>query len=330
MGNAMNLKKIKKSDKEDILEYVSHYPHKDLQRRAQGFDPKKTAEYHTRRILDLSEKHEGYIGREKNGNISGLCVIQSRQWHSSIFGMKMCKLSPFLLFKGSQASRKKFIDSILVKIKTKKYEHVELRVDVNEWGNVALLEEKGFHFVDCSIKMYINLETGRLTEPKAPQGPYKIVTGCTDAQIEQIKEISKLAHQYNHFFSDTTLDVKNAHELFGEWIEKCCRHLACKIIVALHRDNVMGFAIILANRELNQKLKRNIAILDFIAVDPTFQGKGVGRWLLNETLVRLRRDDEFEQVELRTSINNYPALNLYSTNGFFFVAADTILTRRIA
>lgn len=322
----MQIRKIKPEDKEQILSYLMEYPYKELQRRAQGLDKAKLSEYHCRRIMNLANKHDSLLAIDKDSGILGLTILQPRPWHSEVFGLKMGKLAPFLLFRGTKEEKERFLDSVLKKAESKKYNHIELRVDVNEWENVGLLEARGFRVVDASLKMYLNLETSRLYLPRVPDKSFNIDERA-EPYIEQLKEIARSSHMYNHFFADVSLNFEKTQELFAQWIEKCSRELACKVLVATRREQAIGFATILTNQEFNQLMQRRIAVLDFIAVHPDFQGKGIGRWLLNETLLRLRRDDDFEQVELRTSITNYPALNLYCTNGFYFISTDIILVK---
>lgn len=324
----MRIRKIAPTDRERIVRYLEEYPYKELQRCAQGLDKKQLSEYHCQRILKSVEKNDSLVAENKHREVIGLAIITPRPWHSKVFGLKMCKVFPFLLFRGEKKERENLITSLLTKISEKGYEHIELRVDVNERENVALLEKKSFRVVDSSIKMYINLETARLVLPRLPDKSFKIFT-CREAHLEQIKEIARLSHQYNHFFSDFSLRQEMVKELFAQWVEKCWRELAYKVWVATKRDKILGFAIVLDNPDFNQALKKKIAVLDFMAVRPEVQGRGIGRWLLNETLIRLRRDEDFDQVELRTSINNYPALNLYATNGFYFIGADTILVKNL-
>lgn len=322
----MNIREIKASDSERIYQYLAEYPYKELQRRAQGLDKTLLSEYHRQRILAAAETNDSLIAFDAAHQVLGLAVIQPRPWHSKVFGVKMCKIAPFLLYKGKRAERSKFIKALLAKCRAQGYKHIELRVDVNEWEQVALLEQYGFHFVDCSIKMFINLESARLVLHRLPDRSFKVYR-CRETHLPQLQEIARLSHQYNHFFADSFLNQERVRELFAQWVEKCWRELAYKMWVASRRDEILGFAIILTNPDFNQAVKQNIAVLDFIAVRPEVQGQGIGRWLLSEILIRLRRDEGFSQLELRTSINNYPALNLYATTGFHFIGADTIMSK---
>ncbi len=324
----MRIRKIKAQDKDAVLDYLQRYPYKDMQRRTQGLDISLLNEYHCKSILEQAQSTDAYIGMNNKGEVVGLAIVRPRPWHSEVFEMRMAKVSPFLLFGGTSRQRETFMSQLLDKFDSKKYDHVELRVDVNEWENVALLENHGFHCVDCSIKLNFNLQTSRLTLPRLPDTRYK-VTACKERDNEQLMEISRNTHKFNHFFSDPTLDTDKAHELFAQWINKTCTSLAYRVWVAYRDEKALGFSTILVNEKFNKAVKRKICVLDFIAVRKGYQGKGIGRWLLNESLIRMRRDEEFEHLELRTSINNFQALNLYSTNGFYVISVDTILTRKV-
>jgi ribosomal protein S18 acetylase RimI-like enzyme len=319
----MRIRKIKPEDKEGILEFIDKYPYKELQRKAQNLDKGRLNEFHCRRILENASNRESLIGFNSKGNVTGIAILDPRPWHSEIFEKTMVKVSPFLLHSTSTSSRERFIKELFLRIEKKKYQHIELRVDVNEWENVALLEANGLRFVDCSIKLFTNLDR-RDNVMEGVNKPLEIEE-CREEHLDRVKSISRAAHQFNHFFADTSLERSKAEELFTQWVEKCYYTLAHRFWLAMEGKRIMGFATILAGKAFNKFMGRNIAVLDFIAVAPEFQGKGVGKRLLLDVLDRLREED-FEQVELRTSINNYPALNLYVSNGFHIIGTDTILT----
>ncbi len=57
------------------------------------------------------------------------------------------------------------------------------------------------------------------------------------------------------------------------------------------------------------------ANIDIIAITPTYQGRGLGRFLLKESLKRLK-EKGVKKVFLEVSNNNKKALGLYSKLGF--------------
>ena len=140
----MKIRKIKSADKKQLLDFLSEYPYKDMQRRAQGLDNEKLADFHCKKILALAEKNESLIGISPHGDVLGIAILIPRPWHSSVFDIPMVKVSPFLLVHPDKNLKKRFLHELVGKIDTKKFKHTELRVDVNEWETIALLENIRF------------------------------------------------------------------------------------------------------------------------------------------------------------------------------------------
>jgi ribosomal protein S18 acetylase RimI-like enzyme len=68
-----------------------------------------------------------------------------------------------------------------------------------------------------------------------------------------------------------------------------------------------------------------IAVLDYIVVDQTVQGRGRGARMLQALHRELAR--HFDQVELRTTATNFPAINLYAGHGYRLVGSDQVFGR---
>lgn len=91
---------------------------------------------------------------------------------------------------------------------------------------------------------------------------------------------------------------------------KECFDESYKMLVLFHGKDTAGFAVI-----YNTKVTTDLLT---IAVDPQYQGQGLGRFLLKETLaeaVKVKADECF--LEVRES--NIRAQNLYKSMGFKIV-----------
>jgi ribosomal protein S18 acetylase RimI-like enzyme len=73
----------------------------------------------------------------------------------------------------------------------------------------------------------------------------------------------------------------------------------------------------------NREIGVRVIILDFVCLDSSKRGGGLGRWLIAKSLGALA--EEYEFCELRTSQNNYPAQDCYADLGFRVVSTDFVL-----
>jgi GNAT superfamily N-acetyltransferase len=141
----------------------------------------------------------------------------------------------------------------------------------------------------------------------------------------EVLRIAGSAHEYNHFYADPNLPRELTDELFRRWVKRCINGLAKEIYVAKMGKEVAGFATFLSNERFNGAIGKKVAILDYIVLDRVYQGKGIGSIFLNKCLKA--ELGKYEIVELRTSHNNYSALNLYIKSCFQHISSDIIMHR---
>jgi ribosomal protein S18 acetylase RimI-like enzyme len=197
-----------------------------------------------------------------------------------------------------------------------------VRIDGDEHQNLHLLEERGFRLIDCSVKL------GAPVSPQPPAAPPGVqIRPYEEADREEVLRISVSSHSRNHFYNDEALDRRATDALFRAWVERCLDRLAAYVFVAAGaRNEALGFVTYLVNRPLNEKLGLRLVALDYIVLDSAFQGAGIGMALMGQSLAAL--SDRFDQVELRASQNNYPALACYAKYGFRTLSSDFLLHRR--
>ncbi len=84
-------------------------------------------------------------------------------------------------------------------------------------------------------------------------------------------------------------------------------HVRCEIIEN-EKQVVLGFAFV-------QMAGDEATLLD-IVVDPACQGRGVGRYLLNDLIERLIQGDVVQTLFLEVRVSNFAAISLYFSCGF--------------
>ena len=82
------------------------------------------------------------------------------------------------------------------------------------------------------------------------------------------------------------------------------------IIIYYEKNKMCGFIAF-----YNNDLTNRNAFLTMLAIDPTYQRKGIGEMLLKCSIARLKHDG-FIRYSLEVLKNNDKAVNLYKRNGF--------------
>jgi ribosomal protein S18 acetylase RimI-like enzyme len=310
---------------ESIKTLLRDYPYRAFQQRRQNIDRDRLADMLWDQLKgglnDASKDHVVAIEGSKTVGAAGLIPDS---WHSEIFGLKMGKIQPLLIYPAPRQAGPPLLEAILAHARHRNYAHLSCRVDASDWAAIQLLEGAGFHLVDGSQKLTRRLIGNRFETLPSPEG---IEMGpMRDGDIEGLATIATDTHDTNHFFNDPSLGAENARRLFAEWVRRCCRGLARHVFVVRHRDEPVAFVTYLGADSLKKHLALNLIVLDFIVTHRSWQGKGIAPWLLSESLNAL--DGRYDWVELRTSFNNYPALSLYHRLGFDTIASDVILHKK--
>jgi RimJ/RimL family protein N-acetyltransferase len=82
--------------------------------------------------------------------------------------------------------------------------------------------------------------------------------------------------------------------------------------VAISNDNVAGYV----GYKNPSKLRSNIHVLEIIiGIHPNFQGKGIGKALINYTC-KWGKENGITKLSLRVLATNEPAISFYLKNGF--------------
>ncbi len=136
-------------------------------------------------------------------------------------------------------------------------------------------------------------------------------------QIEQLDRtkfsldrFAAIMRQYGELLPDPFSKRKNFD--CNAYIEK--NYKFADILLAVSNDKVIGLACFYAN-----DAKTHFAFLSLLAIDPQFQGFGVGKRLVSK-MIEIARNKKMLFASLEVSRNNKRALRLYRKEGFIVVA----------
>ncbi len=305
------------------------YPFKHYQQRIQGINKTALGGFFASQ-LGANRPESLVLGTMEAGDLRGLGALSASPWQSRQFGIPMGRIQPIVFLAESGDERVlgsapdtgclEFVGACRDEARRLGFAHLTCRVDGADWGLAHGLESSGFRLVDCSIKMSLDMQNRAPGLRAASSGPTLEVGDFAPGEEVALRGLAQRNHQYNPLFADPWLKRDAVCALFGAWVDRCLSGLARRVHVARIEGKPAGFVIYLENKAFNQALGLRIAVLDFMVLDAAWQGRGLGRRMLDASLERL--GEEYRLVELRTSHANLPALALYTRAGFRAVGTD--------
>ena len=308
-----------------IQDLLDRYPYKSAQRLAQGISRERLLEFHRSRLASRLASDQPTWVVERGGDLVALGGLEDDSWHSEIYGIKMGKISPWLNVIEPEAGVA-LMDAVLKGAAAERFNHLSVRLDGEDFVNLHAFENAGFRLIDVSLKF---------TRPLPYEGDAANVSDggwkLRPARAEDSQWMRELGggHAATHFLNDPGLPAQRTRKLFAAWVERCAQGLAYRIYVLEDvQGRRCGFVIYLRNARFARAVGRRPLILDYVLLPPEMRGRGLGPWLIEESL-RQEGSGDFDFCELRTSQHNYPAIACYEKLGFRLCATDFVLHRTL-
>lgn len=187
------------------------------------------------------------------------------------------------------------------------------KTSTTELDTSRQLERAGFAVVDVSITFALGDQ---------PRWPATTATAALvrPEQHAAVADIAEHSFRWSRFHLDPRIGKATADHVKRRWIENYCLGLRGNGLYAAEIDGaVAGFlAVIVVNHA-----DRSNAVIDLIAVDRAFQGRGVGGALVRQ----FAEDWSPRAAELRvgTQAANVASMRFYESMGFRAVASGLVL-----
>ena len=104
-------------------------------------------------------------------------------------------------------------------------------------------------------------------------------------------------------------------ELYKIWIEKAIQDNDVKVFTYIEKNEIVGFVTLSINKDEGY--------IGLIAVDPNFQGKNIGRQLINKCESFLF-ENKISKLNIPTQKNNISAVHFYSNLGYSIISEENI------
>lgn len=126
--------------------------------------------------------------------------------------------------------------------------------------------------------------------------------------LEDLNQLAYESGKFSRFKLDLKFNNLDFYRLYDEWIiNSLNKKIASKVFFIQEENEVLGFVTI--------SITDNIAKIGLIAVSKNYQGKGLGKELLNFT-ENFCIENQVDYLEIPTQLENIPACNFYKKQGY--------------
>lgn len=168
-----------------------------------------------------------------------------------------------------------------------------------------VLEDSGFHLMECYLEFEHNLEL-------IPSVPGKIsIRPFLKDDIPELEKIAFVSFQYDRFHMDSQIKPAQANATRSAWVKNACLGRAKAVFVAEIDSRPAGFVVCKEKKLGSNKM----GILDLIAVHTDYRGRKLGSAMVAEFL-KFCRKQHYYSGKTGTQAHNIPSVAMYEKAGF--------------
>jgi ribosomal protein S18 acetylase RimI-like enzyme len=263
----------------------------------------------------------------ESGGRSALAGFHPSSYHTDFFGISVVSIDPLIFYNLESREKVTCLREIGFLLETRvKPSIVWSRCDESEGDLVRCFAEFGGEYCGTSVRM-----SQWMNAVKCPEVVDGIsVREAEDADRKTLGAVAENSHRHSHFFRDPFLPKERTAELFPSYLEGCIGKDPYTCLVAEDEEGrAIGFSLLLCPNPDGQKRRigRSVGIIDFIAVEPGTQRKGIGKILLARSFEEFH-ERGYELVELKTMLDNRQAIGFYQRYGFRVLTTEMLFSFR--
>lgn len=138
---------------------------------------------------------------------------------------------------------------------------------------------------------------------------YHIIELKREKELIKLDELALLSGQYSRFRTDPKIEYQKFIEMYQIWVRSSMNgKMADKILTYMVDNNIAGFATL--------KFFDETGRIGLIAVDPSFQGRGIGKALIDHC-IELLIGKGINKLEVSTQLENEQACRFYEKYGMY-------------
>ncbi len=219
-------------------------------------------------------------------------------WDSDFFGYRIGRISPTRL-------PPEMLTRILRECEAADIDCLYLLADPADARTVRGAEDAAFHLVDLRVTLTTRLDH---SDP-APEPPSNaVIRSVQSADIPTLRAIAAISYQDSRFYYDGHFALERCAALYARWIEQSCHTAAAGVLVAEHRDQVVGYITC-------ERQGATDGQIGLVGVATAAQGLGIGGRLMTAALHWFAAQG-IAHVTVVTQGRNVQAQRLYQRHGF--------------
>lgn len=219
-------------------------------------------------------------------------------WDSEFFGFRIAQATENRLTSSN-------VEQILEWCGTKGIDCLYFLADADDPATVRLAEDHHFLLVDLRVTLERTLD--RVPRAELAGGDF-VVRQATPEDIPALGAIARESHLDSRFFYDPGFPRYRCEALYETWIGKSCQDYADLVLVADIQGASAGYV------SCHKGIQGNGRI-GLMAVRREFQGRGMGRALIQEALAWFAARS-IMHVSVVTQGRNASAQRFYQDSGF--------------
>jgi len=174
-------------------------------------------------------------------------------------------------------------------------------------AHVKEFARAGFTVVDVNVTF--SRGPGAIENKRHPEVN---IMDIEPGEQEAVLKIAESSFVYSRFHLDPQIDNESANAIKREWVRNYIRGNRGERLLVAKCDGVpAGFLAILSNED---GAGTRIRVIDLIAVSRSYQGRGIGKSLVDFFVFDSR--EAYAKLEVGTQIANLPSMALYQKCGF--------------
>lgn len=264
-----------------------------------------------RTIKEKKKKNQIFVILSTNGKIFGLAKVAFLLFDKKVFGFN-CGRIEYLIFGDfvSENLKKIFIKRILEENRDKKF--IDIGIDAQNIFLERILKKLGFKKITEHLIYYQKL-ISNFTKFKVSE---ILIRKTEKEDLPILKKLSGNSFIYSRFYQDKNFPPKLVKKFYENWFLNSFKNKSShQIFTAQLNNQIVGFL----DCKILQLNKRRAGIIDLIAVDKNYQGKGVGKSLLTKGLTYFQKR-KIKEVYAGTERENLAAQKMYESVGMKIIA----------
>ncbi|MDD2628284.1 MAG: GNAT family N-acetyltransferase [Clostridia bacterium] len=230
-------------------------------------------------------------------------VIKDLKWDTEYFLVNSGRIDIFATLEDKQ------IDEINKKIKA--YDYLTIINHENDNKNNEIISK-----LNGAVLRDINVQLVKKCEKLIFNNDNVLVENNLKTD-EQMLKIAEKAFRYSRFYNDSKLDLSKSKKVYYNWLKNAFEKQEKHICSYREKNKTLGFLLFSFENDKKE------AIIELIAVDDEYSGKGVGKKLM-EAFESYSYKNGAEILKVGTQLNNITAQNFYISCKYKIASYNTI------